>query len=233
MVSQRLTVDAFVGSANYTNPGFGLQRTGQQNVMTHVYPEVAYDYCESCMDPLLACSDVDDATREQLPLRHQRPSELALSRLHERRPGEPSGEGKWIGIARTLSLLKSNGDDYAPGGGINWGLSRGRASQDEAYISVPSVIGQSGFFPPRNVTFDMVGDDLELLSVRIASGDNWYGKDLTTTAPNSHLGSYIRRRMGLPSGRSSAETSSNNTGAPTLTSPTLEMGNTLSTSAVP
>ncbi|MGY3380879.1 hypothetical protein ACVWYS_002836 [Arthrobacter sp. TE12231] len=193
-------VDAFVGSANYTNPGFGLQRTGQQNVMTHVYPEVADDYCESGVGLLLACADVDEVTRDQLPLRHQRPSELALARLTERRPGEPSGDGEWVGITRSLSLLKSNGDDYAPGGGINWGLSRGRASEDEAYISVPSAIGQSGFFPPRNVTFDMVGDDLELLSVRIASGDNPYGKDLTTSAPNSHLGSYIRRRMGLASG---------------------------------
>lgn len=195
-----IPVAAFTGSANYTNPGFGLQRTGQQNVMTDVDPEEALRYCESDGDRVLACEDVDDGTRDRLPLRHQRPSELALARLSDPAPGQLSGDDQWVGITRSLSLLQSDGDDYAPGGGINWGLSRGRASADEAYVSVPSTIGKSGFFPPRNVTFDMVGDDLELLSVRIASGNKPYGKDLTTSAPNSHLGSYIRRRMGLVSG---------------------------------
>jgi hypothetical protein len=193
-------VAAFAGSANYTNPGFSLQRTGQQNVMTKVDPTEALSYCESEADKLLQCADVDDETRDRLPLRREKPSELALNRLSKTRPEELGGDARWIGQTYRLSLLKKNGDDYAPGGGINWGLSRGRASEDEAYISVPSSVGQSGFFPPRNVTFDMLGDDLELLSVRTASGNNPYGKDLTTSAPNSHLGSYIRRRMGLPSG---------------------------------
>lgn len=191
---------AFSGSANYTNPGFSLQRTGQQNVMTEVDPEEALQYCQGEANKLVQCADVDDETRDRLPLRRERPSELALNRISHPLPDDLDGDAQWVGKTYSLSLLKKNGDDYAPGGGINWGLSRGRASEDEAYISVPSSIGQSGFFPPRNVTFDMVGDDLELLSVRIASGDNPYGKDLTTSAPNSHLGSYIRRRMGLPSG---------------------------------
>lgn len=193
-------VNAFVGSANYTNPGFSFQHTGQLNLMTNVDPVEALGICALGAETLVQCTDVDDETRDRLPLRRERPSEMALSRILQPSPEDVEGDAQWIGKTYSLSLLKKNGDDYAAGGGINWGLSRGRASEDEAYISVPSAIGRSGFFPPRNVTFDMVGDDLELLSVRIASGDNPYGKDLTTSAPNSHLGSYIRRRMGLPSG---------------------------------
>lgn len=193
-------VDAFVGSANYTNPGFSLQSTGQLNLMANVDPGEALGVCMLGAETLVQCADVDDETRDRLPLRREKPSELGLCRVSHPLSDDVEGDAQWVGKTYSLSLLKKNGDDYAPGGGINWGLSRGRASEDEAYISVPSAVGQSGFFPPRNVTFDMVGDDLELLSVRIASGDNPYGKDLTTSAPNSHLGSYIRRRMGLPSG---------------------------------
>ncbi|MFC8411508.1 restriction endonuclease PLD domain-containing protein [Arthrobacter sp. NPDC057259] len=198
--AEGLPASAFTGSANYTNPGFGLQRTVQQNVMTYVYPEQADEYCESGMGLLLDCSDVDESTRQRLPVSHQRPSRMSLTRPTKSLSDPPLSDDEWVGVTHSLSLLNTYGGDYFPGGGINWGLSRGRVSKDEAYISIPSAIGRCGFFPPRNVTFDMIGDDSELLSVRVASGENSYGKDLTTTAPNSHLGSYIRRRMGLPPG---------------------------------
>lgn len=94
-----------------------------------------------------------------------------------------------------LSLITRTGE---PGvrSGLNWGQRPGR-NPNEAYISLPSKIAKSGFFPLEKRHFTAITDDRHQLILRIEQQNN---KAITTPARNSDLGEYFRNRLGLANG---------------------------------
>lgn len=98
----------------------------------------------------------------------------------------------------TLSLLTSRGD-VGYGSGINWGIRRNGTKREpnQAYISVPSKIARSGFFPLDKAHFSAITDDHKQLILRIEQDNN---KALTTPLNNSLLGEYLRNRIGVANG---------------------------------
>ena len=95
----------------------------------------------------------------------------------------------------TLSLITRTGE---PGrhSGLNWGQRPGR-NPNEAYISLPSRIAKSGFFPLEKRHFTAITDDRHQLILRIEQQND---KAITTPARNSDLGEYFRNRLGLANG---------------------------------
>lgn len=95
----------------------------------------------------------------------------------------------------TLSLVTRTGE---PGkhSGLNWGQRPGR-NPNEAYISLPSKIAKSGFFPLEKRHFTAITDDRHQLILRIEQQND---KAITTPARNSDLGEYFRNRLGLANG---------------------------------
>ncbi len=89
---------------------------------------------------------------------------------------------------------------YGDGAGVNWGRRDSRSSQDEAYVAIPADIGRGDFFPQKNTPFTVVWDDGTSMVMRGASGTDRSGKDLSTLPSNSELGTYLRRRLGVPPG---------------------------------
>lgn len=94
-----------------------------------------------------------------------------------------------------LSLITRTGE---PGvhSGLNWG-QRDNRNPNEAYISLPSSIAKSGFFPLEKRHFTAITDDRHQLILRIEQQNN---KAITTPARNSDLGEYFRNRLGLANG---------------------------------
>lgn len=80
--------------------------------------------------------------------------------------------------------------------GLNWGQRAGR-DPDQAYIPVPSHIGQSDFFPDKATHFTVITDDGQSFDCVIAQDGN---KAIETPKNNSILGKYFRKRLGLPNG---------------------------------
>jgi hypothetical protein len=99
----------------------------------------------------------------------------------------------------TLPLThKKDGELIVPNrSGLNWGQRPGR-NHDQAYLSIPSYVQRSGFFPEPGVEFLIICDDgFRMLCVRAQAK----GKALHSKENNSILGLYFRERLGLKSGQ--------------------------------
>lgn len=94
-----------------------------------------------------------------------------------------------------LSLL-ARGGETGKRSGLNWG-HRGKRNKNEAYISLPSCIAKTDFFPLNSQHFLVVTDDHHTLQLRVEQQNN---KAITTPASNAQLGEYFRYRLGLANG---------------------------------
>ena len=96
-----------------------------------------------------------------------------------------------------LSLLTSKGEEYAAGGGINWGQRDGR-NPNQSYIAIPAPIQRQKFFPPKGKVFTVLANKNQFIKMVVAQGD--HGKALHSHEDNSELGVFLRQRLSLDSG---------------------------------
>lgn len=177
---------AYTGSANYTQSGFSNSR---REYMVPCNPEQAYDYI-SVLDPdTIICNH----------------SEVEESIILHRNHAILDAEDQFLTVDKseslhhvTLSLLTRYGD-VGFGSGINWGHRRNGAKREpnQAYISLPVSIAQSGFFPLNKQHFTVITDDRKQLILRVEQQND---KAITTPLNNSHIGEYFRNRIGVPNG---------------------------------
>ena len=175
-------VKAFVGSANYTQPGFGLGRNDGE-AMTEADPNRANDY-------------FDRILRGAMEITHEDIESRVAFRRHDPR-AEQDGD------CRTVSLVSAHaGGDVPAASGLNWGHSE-RPSRtenlDEAYIQLGAQLGREEFFPPRPNRFTIVPDDgPAFTAVRAQKAGE--GDAIETPDDNAFLGEYFRHRLGIPYG---------------------------------
>ena len=172
----------FVGSANYSFNGFlGEQR----ELMNESDPVSLNNYFNDLILDSTSClaSNCYDMMNIFEP-RRQLASEINMARRDR-----PSGDKK------RLSLL-IRGGKTPPRSGINWGQRPGR-DQNQAYISVPADVQQSGFFPEVGERFSVTTDDGWNVDMVRAQAS---GKAIHTPNDNASLGRYIRARIGVPLG---------------------------------
>ena len=165
---------AFVGSANYTQRGF-LAPGQQQESMAETDPERALAFFEAALNGSMEIehADIEHHVAFFSPRQKQPESEDCVS----------------------LSLLSNRGV-VAARSGLNWGQRPGR-NRNQAYLRVPSSVGQSRFFPSRAIQFTVLTDDgLSFIAVTAQDGD----KAIETPDGNHILGEYFRRRLGVPLG---------------------------------
>lgn len=100
-----------------------------------------------------------------------------------------------IGCQLTLSLL-TNSNEVGNKSGLNWG-HRGTRNRNESYLRVPSQIHLEfpNFFPQREQPFIIQTDDGEQLTCVMAQNNQ---KAIQTTENNALLGTYFRKRIGVP-----------------------------------
>ena len=163
---------AFVGSANYSQTAFSQL---QQENMTDANPEQVAAFQAKVRSNALSCGIAD--INERIAM-HKAKERLAV--IHYR---------------IKLSMLTKKGETPKVSG-INWGQRDGR-DKNQAYVSIPSEVQKSGFFPPRKEHFPVRTDDGKVL-IMVRAQD--HGKGLHTPHSNAELGLYLRTRMDLPSG---------------------------------
>ncbi len=166
-------VVAWVGSANYTHPGF--VGTRQQNVMGPVEAGEALDYFKAVREQSLGCRDARTETR--IKVRQSLPANTSSLPCVE------------------LPLTDRKGEVPARSG-LNWG-QRPNRDPNQAYLPVPGHVARSGFFPPRKQNFALETDDFESFVCAIAQDES---KAIHSTFDNADLGRYFRRRLSVPSG---------------------------------
>lgn len=184
-------VEAYVGSANYTQTAF----TNQREILTNADPTQALAYFEGIASEALHCEHSD------IPHLVNIHSGYGPSASDESKPPWlPTTAGPVQGELQsaTCSLLTADGTDVHQRSGLNWGQREEEAREpNQAYIPVYAPLKNTDFFPPRGVYFTAYTDDGETLTLtRAQDGD----KAIQTPWNNSHLGEYFRRRLGVPSG---------------------------------
>ncbi len=198
---------AYAGSANLSTDGLNIGRDAsecqQENILVPVSVEYAENYIDTLFGASLSCTDPVVDSLFTFP---EAPSDVLANKSLPPVPPLPEPETEREERLKDFSSIKlylyshaGKGSSYNCGSGINWGLRDIRANKDEAYFAVPANIGQSNFFPVKNTPIVVHCDDGEDLIMRVASGSDRCGKDMSTI-PNSDLGSYIRKRMGLDEG---------------------------------
>lgn len=178
---------AYSGSANFVQSSFvGRHR---QEVMNECDPAESMEYYQSLIDRSIY---VHHAEVEEYVVIH--PTHAVLDLENSLIEGfDLMTQAGYQTVA--LSLITKTG---APGkrSGLNWGQRPGR-NPNEAYISLPSKIAKSGFFPLEKRHFTAITDDRHQLILRIEQQND---KAITTPARNSDLGEYFRNRLGLANG---------------------------------
>jgi hypothetical protein len=94
-------------------------------------------------------------------------------------------------VVLPLTFGKGDSEKVPMSSGLNWGQRPGR-EQNQAYLSVPSEVQKSNFFPDTGIRFLMKTDD----------GVQWEcarrqanGKAIHSIKNNSLIGCYFRKRL--------------------------------------
>lgn len=181
-MKQNVPLVAFTGSANYTKNSFGNTQR---------------EYIVSC-DPFAAFTFYQEIEADSILCNHNEVEEYVKfykdPKLTQFKQETTHSSSEKV----TLSLLTNRGD-VGYGSGINWGIRRNGTKREpnQAYISVPSNIARSGFFPLDKTHFSAITDDHKQLIFRIEQAND---KALTTPLNNSSLGEYLRNRIGVANG---------------------------------
>lgn len=182
-----LPVRAYAGSAHFVQRSFvGNHR---QEVMLDCDPCEAMDVYQSLIGRSIYANHAE--IEEYIVIN---PSHPVLDRENNLVEGVDALEQQGYPTIH-LSLVTKTGE---PGvrSGLNWG-QRPHRNPNEAYISLPSQIAKSGFFPLGKQHFTAITDDRHQLILRVEQQND---KAITTPARNSDLGEYFRNRLGLANG---------------------------------
>lgn len=189
-------LDAFSGSANYSQ--YGFFETQQINQISVENPqEIKFFYEEL----LTRCTYIPDH-QIVLPIGH---SDFHIA------GSIPAGTIRWeIPDKRvTISFLKSNGT-LPQVSGLNWGqrqtkytskvtgqIKYSQREPNQAYLGLRLTARNDGFLPPIAFTFTLITDDGQNFDCVIAQMGR---KSIESTNNNSELGIYFRERLGVPLG---------------------------------
>lgn len=183
--------EAFLGSSNYTQLGFGISQSSltHKEICVEVDPIASFDYVMSAAQGGISYKSPDIANFIDLF------DEQVVSNEQDNEPMALETAQAFVDLPLVMSRPSDQGEVHQKSG-LNWGQREGR-NHDQAYIPVPSTIAKSKFFPEKGVHFQVVTDDGEAFICTVAQDGD---KALETPSDNAILGKYFRKRLGLPSG---------------------------------
>ena len=180
---------AFTGSANYTQPAFfGRHR----EAMSECDSGEAAEYIDSLAGDSMLCTD--DGIKDKIIIA-ERPPRLIRAKSDNKKISPVSAK-KLGAKSVTVSFIVKRTGETATRSGINWGQREGR-EHNQMYISLPTEIAKSDFFPGKGIHFSVMTDDGQAF---ILSRGQDSDKGMSTPLNNSLLGRYFRKRLGVPDG---------------------------------
>jgi len=179
---------SFVGSANYTQRGFGpLQRESMGNLD----PNEGIAYYTELLEGTIDCRDpqveklIDIYEDDSIVIRKRKKKEK-LETFHG------------IDLPMVTTSLLDNKGELPQISGLNWAHRQHNPRElNQAYIRLTSDIYKTKFFPPVKKRFSVLTDDGEVFVCTRAQQN---GKAIETPENNSILGVYLRRRLGVAIG---------------------------------
>ena len=184
--------EAFIGSSNYTQMGFGITQNAANHKETCVKlnAEVAFEYVLASSVGGIGYRSPDIMNYIDLV------DELTISEAGlEESNSKLSTSLEFVDLPLIMTRPSDNGEVHAKSG-LNWGQREGR-NPSQAYIPIPSVVSKSSFFPEKGIHFQVITDDGEAFICTVAQDGD---KALETPNDNSILGKYFRERLGLAIG---------------------------------
>lgn len=186
-------VEAYVGSANYTQNAF--IRKGNEEILSLCDGKTALDYYYGLDARTIYCDHSE--VREEFLIYSKEDMLRNSKRKQDELNKGNSKVATTIGSSVILSLVSQRAGGVVPErSGLNWGQRSGR-DKNQAYLSIPSSIYRTDFFPPIGETFSLITDDDKTL-ICVRAQEN--GKAIHSTQNNSYMGEYFRNRLGLASG---------------------------------
>jgi hypothetical protein len=183
--------EAYLGSSNYTQLGFGISQASQthKEICVAVDPIASFEYVMASAQGGISYKSPDianyiDLFDERLNTKENDDENLPLD-----------SDSAFVELPLVMSRSSDQGEVHQKSG-LNWGQREGR-NPDQAYIPIPSTIAKSKFFPEKGVHFQVVTDDGEAFICTVAQDGD---KALETPSDNSILGKYFRKKLGLPYG---------------------------------
>lgn len=190
-------VQAFSGSANYTQTGFGIGPSGNDQIETcaEVDPRKVFDYLIDASEHSISCHDPELSKYVKL-LTQDRAAIFDENAELDTRLVDTEDVELDCAFLPLVQTRRQVGEVHNAGAGLNWG-QRGNRNRDEAYLPIPAKVRNKKFFPDKGVHFQMLTDDGDSFIGTVAqSGD----KALETPHDNGILGRYFRRKLGLRPG---------------------------------
>lgn len=188
-------LEAWIGSANYTQNGFGIggRDTVHFETMTQTSPTDALAYFD-LIKPKTVRWDAENVHDHVAFYKQTDFGHAELARADDPTPVATQGlERKLL----PLFIVRGSGAGTVhEKSGLNWGQRPGR-DRNQAYIPVPSEVARSGFFPPRGVHFNLVTTDGKSMLMTVAQDGD---KALESPQSNALIGKYFRERLGVGSG---------------------------------
>lgn len=199
-------VQAFIGSANYSESGFNLP--SRTETLAECDPVSALDFFYEIQSKTVPCSMANREKDFSVNLRSFPDSVKSadpIVMIEQDKKSPFYGHEKIV-----LSLLTRKGD-VGNGSRLNWGVrpdgspresvnangSKSVRNPNQSYIGLPAALQRSGFFPDVAHRFTVLTDDDKILTCVRAQAN---GKGIETPQDNSEIGRYFRKRLGLPSG---------------------------------
>ncbi len=187
-------LEAYVGSANYTQQAFVLN--SQNEVLSPCDPLEAHDYFLRQQEHSADC--LAQNIENQIPIvrisRH--PAERTGRNLFSPRNNTSTTLDNVVVTSVELPLYSTKTGHVEALSGLNWGQRDGR-DRNQGYLPVPAPVQRCHFFPSIAVRFHVATDDGQMLEMAVAQAN---GKAIHTPTSNAALGAYFRRRLGVPSG---------------------------------
>lgn len=183
--------EAYLGSNNYTQLGFGISATAvtHKEVCVSVNPVESFDYITYSAQGGISYKSSDIADFVNIY------DEELLSVLDFDDNSGAQNSNSFVDLPLVMSRPVDRGEVHQKSG-LNWGQREGR-NPDQAYIPIPSRIAKEKFFPEKGVHFQVITDDGEAFICTVAQDGD---KALETPSDNSILGKYFRNKLGLAPG---------------------------------
>tara|TARA_R110000764_G_scaffold151438_1_gene238893 strand:+ start:1167 stop:2135 length:969 start_codon:yes stop_codon:yes gene_type:complete len=183
----------FSGSANYSQQAF---IGSQVNQLGDTDPYTIKNFYDSLMPRTESITTYKPIPQKIVPI------------IPQPRGSVQPGKIQWLipDTSVRISFLAKDGE-VPSASGLNWGHStasknKNKPSQprdrNDAYLSIKTDATKEGFLPDKGFTFTMNADDGYVMDCVVAQDGR---KSVQTTDGNPILGSYIRKRLGVPSGK--------------------------------
>lgn len=191
--SKGTPLEAYVGSANYTQQAFLLN--SQNEILSECDPLEADKYFQTQLGRSADCLAPEIENEIPIVKVVRQPVASRGRGQFSPRPNIVTNRENVVVTSVELPLYSTRTGHVEAISGLNWG-QRADRNRDQAYLPVPAPVQRCHFFPSIAVRFHVATDDGEMLEMSVAQAN---GKAIHTPVQNAALGAYFRKRLGVPS----------------------------------